>query len=140
MVLASQPEYSGPLKVRSDQSLDALFFENPRNTFRTGPAFVALSHPAERVETRRGRFFGVGRNVAHPILVERGEPDTAPTADAALFALDELEEKWGKKYRAIIRLWRNAWTEFVPFLDYDVEIRRVICSTSGMRRSSSSAR
>ena len=44
---------------------------------------------------------------------------------AALSALDELEERWGKKHRAIIRLWRNAWTEFVPFLDYDVEIRRV---------------
>jgi transposase-like protein len=57
---------------------------------------------------------------------------TAPTPDAALLALDELEEKWGKKYRAVIRLWRNAWTEFVPFLDYDVEIRRVICSTNAI--------
>ena len=25
-----------------------------------------------------------------------------------------LEEKWGEKYRGVIRLWRNAWTEFVP--------------------------
>jgi putative transposase len=57
---------------------------------------------------------------------------TAPTADAAEFALEEFEEKWGKKYRAIIRLWRNAWNEFVPFLDYDVEIRRVICSTNAI--------
>src|SRR6187399_725423 len=57
---------------------------------------------------------------------------TAPTADAALSALEELEEKWGKKYRAIIRLWRNAWNEFIPFLDYDVEIRRVICSTNAI--------
>jgi transposase-like protein len=57
---------------------------------------------------------------------------TAPGADAAEFALEELEEKWGKKYRAIIRLWRNAWNEFIPFLDYDVEIRRVICSTNAI--------
>jgi transposase-like protein len=57
---------------------------------------------------------------------------TAPNAAAALAALDELEEKWGTKYRAMIRLWRNAWTEFVPFLDYDVEIRRVICSTNAI--------
>ena len=57
---------------------------------------------------------------------------TAPTADAAAFALEEFEEKWGKKYRAIIRLWRNAWNEFIPFLDYDVEIRRVICSTNAI--------
>jgi transposase-like protein len=57
---------------------------------------------------------------------------TAPNPDAALAALDELEEKWGKKYGAMIRLWHNAWTEFVPFLDYDVEIRRMICSTNAI--------
>ncbi len=57
---------------------------------------------------------------------------TAPTPDAALVALDELAEKWGKKYGAIIRLWRNAWDEFVPFLDYDVEIRAMICSTNAI--------
>ena len=28
-------------------------------------------------------------------------------------------------YPAIIRLWDNAWEEFIPFLDYDVEIRTV---------------
>jgi putative transposase len=57
---------------------------------------------------------------------------TAPTPDAALVALEEMEEKWGKKYAAVIRLWRNAWTEFVPFLDYDVEIRKVIRSTNAI--------
>src|SRR3954449_8127346 len=57
---------------------------------------------------------------------------TAPNADAALVALNELEEKWGTKYRGMIRLWRNAWTEFIPFLDYDVEIRTVICSTNAI--------
>src|SRR6266536_4488774 len=46
----------------------------------------------------------------------------APTADAAGAALEDFDEKWGKKYRAVIRLWRNAWQEFTPFLDYDVEI------------------
>jgi putative transposase len=57
---------------------------------------------------------------------------TAPNAGAASVALDELEEKWGGKYGAVIRLWRNAWNEFVPFLDYDVEIRRVLCSTNAI--------
>jgi putative transposase len=57
---------------------------------------------------------------------------TAPNPDAASAALDELDEKWGKKYAAVIRLWRNAWNEFIPFLDYDVEIRRVICSTNAI--------
>jgi transposase-like protein len=57
---------------------------------------------------------------------------SAATADAAAAALDELEEKWGDKYGAMIRLWRNAWNEFIPFLDYDAEIRKVICSTNAI--------
>jgi cyclic beta-1,2-glucan synthetase len=81
MVLAGQPEYSGPLQVRVDPTRGALFFENPRNTYRSGPAFVALSSPAEHIETQRGRFFGFGRGVAHPYLVERGEPDTVRAWD-----------------------------------------------------------
>lgn len=32
----------------------------------------------------------------------------------------------------MVRLWRNAWTEFVPFLDYDTEIRTVLCSTNAI--------
>ena len=57
---------------------------------------------------------------------------TAVNADAAAAALDDLEQKWGPKYRAMIRLWRNAWNEFIPFLDYDAEIRKVICSTNAI--------
>jgi putative transposase len=57
---------------------------------------------------------------------------TAPNPDAASVALDELEEKWGKRYGGMTWLWRNAWTEFVPFLDYDIEIRKMICSTNAI--------
>jgi transposase-like protein len=54
---------------------------------------------------------------------------TAPNAEMAAVRFDEFADKWGDRYPAIIRLWRNAWSEFIPFLDYDVEIRRIICST-----------
>lgn len=57
---------------------------------------------------------------------------TAPNEDAAATSLEELNEKWGKNHGAMIRLWRNAWQEFIPFLDYDVEIRKVICSTNAI--------
>ena len=57
---------------------------------------------------------------------------TAVNADAAAAGLDALDDKWGKRYPAMIRLWRNAWSEFIPFLDYDVEIRKVICSTNAI--------
>jgi putative transposase len=57
---------------------------------------------------------------------------TAVNATAARAAFDELADKWGPRYPAVVRLWSNAWEEFIPFLDYDVEIRRVICSTNAI--------
>ena len=57
---------------------------------------------------------------------------TAVNADAARTALHELAEKWGARYGAVIRLWENAWEQFIPFLDYDPEIRTVICSTNAI--------
>jgi putative transposase len=57
---------------------------------------------------------------------------TAVNAAAARAALDDLAERWGQRYPAIIRLWNNAWEQFIPFLDYDVEIRQVICSTNAI--------
>ncbi len=57
---------------------------------------------------------------------------TAPSVEAAWAAFEELEEKWGKPYPAIPRLWRAAWEEFTPFLAYDVEIRRVLFSTNAI--------
>ena len=56
----------------------------------------------------------------------------APSREAAWAAFEEFEEKWGKPYPAIGRLWRNAWEQFTPFLDYDVEIRSVLCSTNAI--------
>jgi transposase-like protein len=57
---------------------------------------------------------------------------TAVNAAAARAAFEQLTEAWGQRYPAIVRLWDNAWSEFIPFLDYDIEIRRVLCSTNAI--------
>ncbi len=44
----------------------------------------------------------------------------------------EFAEAWGGKYPAIVRLWENAWAEFVPFLGFDREIRRIVCTTNAI--------
>jgi putative transposase len=49
-------------------------------------------------------------------------------ADAAR-CLEEFHTIWGNRYPGIKVLWANAWDEFVPFLDYSPEIRRVLYST-----------
>jgi transposase-like protein len=56
-----------------------------------------------------------------------------PSEAAALDALTEFSAKWEKRYPAIIRLWENAWAEFVPFLQFDNEIRTIICTTNASR-------
>jgi len=57
---------------------------------------------------------------------------SAPTEAAARERLDELAGKWGDRYPAVIKLWQNAWAEFVPFLAYSPEIRKVIYSTNAI--------
>jgi putative transposase len=57
---------------------------------------------------------------------------TAPSEQAALDAFAEFSEKWEKRYPAIIRLWSDAWAEMVPFLAFDTEIRKVVCTTNAI--------
>jgi putative transposase len=57
---------------------------------------------------------------------------TAVNATAARAAFEEMVEHWGQRYPAIARLWDNAWDTLIPFLDYDIEIRRVLSSTNSI--------
>lgn len=72
------------------------------------------------------------RPISPPRTSCREVPPTAPSPQAAWAAFEEFEEKWAKAYPATSRLWRDAWEQFIPFLDYDVEIRRVLCSTNAI--------
>lgn len=57
---------------------------------------------------------------------------TAVNETDAKTRLDEFNDTWGGRYPAIKGLWDSAWAEFVPFLDYSPEIRRVIYSTNAI--------
>jgi putative transposase len=57
---------------------------------------------------------------------------TAVNADAAAAAFETFEEKWAGRYPAVSKLWRNAWDNFVPFLDLDIEIRNLLSSTNAI--------
>ena len=57
---------------------------------------------------------------------------TAATLDAATERFAEFEERWGDKYPAVIRLWRDAWEEFIPFLSFPSEIRSMIYTTNAI--------
>lgn len=55
---------------------------------------------------------------------------TAPTVDAAEKALADFENGIGKQYPAIVKLWRDQWETFIPFLAFPPEIRRVVYTTN----------
>ncbi len=55
---------------------------------------------------------------------------TATGETAAADALDEFELEWGDRYPAIVRLWRDAWEQFTPFLRFPAEIRKIVYTTN----------
>ena len=68
-----------------------------------------------------------------PAIAKDLKPVYTAASDAeALDRFAEFSGTWEKKYPAIIRLWENAWPEFTPFLQFDKEIRKVICTTNAI--------
>jgi putative transposase len=55
---------------------------------------------------------------------------TAVDEAAAATALEEFAGRWQPRYPAIVRLWRAHWQEFVPFLAFPPQVRRVIYTTN----------
>lgn len=56
----------------------------------------------------------------------------ASTEEAALYALDELDEKWGKKYPNSVKTWKVNWAEISVFFKYPPEIRKLIYTTNSI--------
>jgi len=58
---------------------------------------------------------------------------TAPSADAAMDALDEFERgPWGTRFPTVVASWRRAWAHVIPFFAFPPEIRRVIYTTNAL--------
>jgi putative transposase len=82
------------------------------------------------VHLLRASFRYAGWDTRHKIAAALRPIYTAASADAAADALDTFEDDWGKRYPAIVRLWRDSWEVFTPFLAYPPEIRRVVYTTN----------
>lgn len=57
---------------------------------------------------------------------------TAPTLEAAELGLEAFDKKFGTQYPGAIDVWRHAWTEFIPFLDYPPELRKIVYTTNAI--------
>jgi transposase-like protein len=70
------------------------------------------------VHLLRNSFRYAGRQHFDAIAKALRPVYTAPTEAAAMERFLEFCEAWGERYPAIVRLWENAWAEFVPFLSF----------------------
>ena len=57
---------------------------------------------------------------------------TSPTVEAAQSSFENFAETWGDLYPAMITSWESVWDEFVPFLAFPVELRKVVYTTNAI--------
>jgi putative transposase len=57
---------------------------------------------------------------------------TAPTVAAAETQFGQFAARWRDRYPAMIAMWERSWPEFVPFMGFPTEIRKLIYSTNGI--------
>jgi putative transposase len=57
---------------------------------------------------------------------------TAVNEAAAKTALEQLRASYAKKAPGVIAAWERAWPQFIPFLEFDTAIRKVIYTTNAI--------
>ena len=67
-----------------------------------------------------------------PFVADLKKVYQAPTEEAALANLDDLEEIWGKKYPSSIASWKNNWPQLSTYFKYPPEIRKIIYTTNSI--------
>jgi transposase-like protein len=55
---------------------------------------------------------------------------TSTTEESAKTALSAFEAVWGKKYKYIVKQWRENWTGLMAFLDFPLPMRKMIYTTN----------
>lgn len=57
---------------------------------------------------------------------------SAVSEDAALYALEEFNEKWGEKYPQIYKMWEANWLDLSTYFKYPTELRKQIYTTNAV--------
>lgn len=65
-----------------------------------------------------------------PFMSELKEVYKADTKELAEVRLEELAEKWMKKYPVVIQSWQNNWHKLSTYFKYTEPIRRIIYTTN----------
>jgi putative transposase len=76
------------------------------------------------------RFVSYGERKA--VAASMREIYTAATLEAAELALKDFDRKYGERYPGAVDVWQHAWPEFTPFLDFPVELRKIVYTTNAI--------
>ena len=57
---------------------------------------------------------------------------TAATVEEAEARFEDFAEQWRTTYPAMIASWENAWEDFVPFLAFPAELRKIVYTTNAI--------
>jgi putative transposase len=100
------------------------------------PEAIEATWPATVVQTCvvhliRASMRFIGYNDRKAVAAALRPIYTAPTEAVAAQELDLFAgSAWGKKYPATVRVWRDAWARFIPFLEFPPEVRKIIYTTN----------
>jgi len=66
------------------------------------------------------------------ITGELKEIYTAPSIGAAEVSFEAFTEKWEPVYPAMVKTWRDTWGDFESFLQFPVELRKIVYTTNAI--------
>ena len=101
------------------------------------PDSIRLTWPEAVVQTRvvhmvRNSLRYASRKHWKQITRQMREIYTAPTVEAAEAHFAAFKADWNETYPAMINAWENAWPEFVPFLEYPLDLRTLVYTTNSI--------
>ncbi len=101
------------------------------------PEAIVATWPAASVQTCvvhlvRNTLRYSSKKYWQAIIRELKAVYTAATPEAAELEFEQFAAKWEPLYPAMISMWRRSWGEFVPFLAFPIEVRRIIYTTNGI--------
>ena len=101
------------------------------------PESIRATWPQATVQTCvvhlvRNSLRYVSKKYWSAITREMREIYTAPSLPAAEALFADFADRWRDMYPAMIGSWESSWNEFIPFLEFPPELRRIVYTTNAI--------